>query len=409
MRPWVSAIRNENGVVLPLALFFLVIMTTFLLAFLSMSGSEPAAAANHARSASALYAAEAGIAHARDALVGANINALLAGGGQLFNAQAFGTGNYTVTVANNFGAALPPGETADPGGANDTDGILVLTSTGTFQGATRQVQVLISNTTQSQFQNAVFADVGINMSSTSGTDSYNSKLAAYNAATAGSNGSIGTNGNITLSGSVTIKGDASAGGTVTAGAGMVSGTTHSAAALRTLPDIICPLGFTSSVPAGAGITYNAATGALSVSGGHNITLTYPAGGAYHFSSISLSGGSTLTMGGGGQHIDIYVDQTLSVSGGGIVNPTALPTTLTILACGANTNAWTVSGGSGAYFALYAPNHQVTVSGAGDIYGAIVADVDVESGGSHVHYDQALALQTTPGGKYAAVPGTWRER
>jgi len=307
-------------VVLPLALFFLVIQTMLLLAFLSMSGYEPAAAANHAGSSSALYVAEAGIAHARDVLPGlsgAEVNALLAGGVPLFNAQAFGTGNYTVTVANNVGLNLPPNSTADPGGANnDTDGILVLTSTGTFQGATRQVQVLISNTTLSPFQNAVFADVGITMSSTSGTDSYNSKLAAYDPATAGSKGSVGTNGNISLSGSVTIKGNASAQGTITAGAGMVSGTSTSGAAHVTLPDVACPSGgFTPSVPSGAGISYNAATGVLSVSGGKNITLTYPAGGAYHFSSISLSGGSTLTMSGGGQHVDIYVDQTLSVSGG----------------------------------------------------------------------------------------------
>jgi hypothetical protein len=259
------------------------------------------------------------------------------------------------------------------------------------------------------------------MSSTSGTDSYNSKLPAGYKQTyvdsmgntvtnVGSKGSIGTNGNISLSGSVSIGGNASAQGTITAGAGMVVGTSTSGAAHVNLPDVACPSGgFTPSVPSGAGITYNAATGALSVSGGKNITLPYPAGGAYHFSSVTLSGGSTLTLSAGAQHVDFFIDKTLTVSGGGLVNTSALPTTMTIWGCGADTTAWAISGGSGAYFALYAPNHKVTISGAGDVYGAIVADMDVESGGSHVHYDAALAQQTTAGGKYAVVPGTWRER
>ena len=38
MKPLVSALRNERGVALPLALFALVMLSGLLLAFLSMAG-----------------------------------------------------------------------------------------------------------------------------------------------------------------------------------------------------------------------------------------------------------------------------------------------------------------------------------------------------------------------------------
>ena len=64
----------------------------------------------------------------------------------------------------------------------------------------------------------------------------------------------------------------------------------------------------------------------------------------------------------------------------------------------------MSGGSGAYFALFALNHAVTVSGGGAIYGALVVGSLVNSGGSTIHYDEALGRI----GVATLVAGSWTE-
>jgi adhesin HecA-like repeat protein len=67
---------------------------------------------------------------------------------------------------------------------------------------------------------------------------------------------------------------------------------------------------------------------LTVSGGKNVTLTAPPT-SFMFHQVVLSGGSTMTMNAGGQHVDIYVDNKLDLSGGGIINTGSLPTALGI--------------------------------------------------------------------------------
>ncbi len=415
MRPWVSAIRNAKGMVLPLALLCLVVLSALGLAFLTMSGYEPAVAANHAKTNSALYVAEAGIAHARDVFPTTDINALLQGGGQLFTAQAFGTGNYSVTVANNA---------ADPGGANnDTDGILVLTSKGTFQAAVRQIQVSVKPGTTSPFQGAAFGDVGVTMGGSGGiSDSFDSATGSYNAATAHSKGNLASNGDISLNLSTVVKGNATAGGTVINPAGVTGTVTTSAAHVTPPPILDCPAGgYTpaSSVPiTDSHITYNASTGILKVGGGVNLTLSASTGSTFYFSQVVLSGGSTLTLNTGGTHVDFFISDLLTVGGGGVLNYSNLstltpgkPTDLTIKACGnpSKPSAWGLTGGSGAYFAVYAPNHQVVVGGGGDLWGAVIGHEVDNTGGSKFHYDESLARQQWGGNaKFGIVAGTWRE-
>src|SRR6266508_2843579 len=120
------------------------------------------------------------------------------------------------------------------------------------------------------------------------TDSYNSDLGPYNPATAGNNGDIASNNTILLS----------------------SGTT--------------------------------------VQGGSNLTLTAPPI-KYYFSEVVISGGSTLTVNGGGQQVQIWIDNKLTLSGGGVLNTDAKAPLLGWWACGSNTSTWTISGGSNAYF------------------------------------------------------------
>jgi hypothetical protein len=258
---------------------------------------------------------------------------------------------------------------------------------------------------KSPFQWGAFGDSKVDISSNGMTDSYDSDVAAYNAGTAGSSGGVGSNGNINLSDSALIHGDAGAGGTVSNPTTHVTGTATTGMPPVTLSEVSCPAGgYTASVPSGTGISYDAGTGDLTVSGGNNITLSAPA--TYYFHNLTLSGGSTLTLGAGG-HVDIYISRKLDLSGGGIINTGALPTSLSIWGCGTETSDWSLSGGTGSYFAVYAPHHKCPISGAGDIWGSIIGKEVTSSGGSKIHYDEALTRQ--PGiGKYMVVPRSWTE-
>jgi hypothetical protein len=176
-----------------------------------------------------------------------------------------------------------------------------------------------------------------------------------------------------------------------------------------MPDLPCPAGgYTPSVPRGPGISYDPATGVLRVSGGQkNLTLPAPPT-QYYFSQVVLTGGSTLTIDGGGQHVDIFIDKQLDLSGGGIINSSAQPPQLAISACGSpgSQDRWTLSGGSGAYFSVYAPSHPIAVTGNTDLWGAVVASSFTMSGGSRMHYDEALTQ--LPSKLLAVVSGSWAQ-
>jgi hypothetical protein len=144
-----------------------------------------------------------------------------------------------------------------------------------------------------------------------------------------------------------------------------------------------------------------------VSGGNILTLPVPPT-QYYFSQVILSGNSVITFNNPSNlHVDLWIDDLLNLSGGGIANPSGKATMLGIWACGStHTSSWTLSGGSGAYFSVYAPNHDVTISGNGDLWGALAAKSVNASGGSKIHYDEALSRGFPPG--LNAVAGAWSQ-
>ena len=155
MKPWVDPIRTEKGVALPLALFVLVMLSVFLLAFLSMGSMEPQISRNLNDTTRARYLADAGIEWAFDALATApSINALLAanGGALATNvalpglaAQTFGTFSVTVRNDNQAGDTQITGVALDPGNnTTDNNNIIIVTATGTYNGVARQIQVVRS-------------------------------------------------------------------------------------------------------------------------------------------------------------------------------------------------------------------------------------------------------------------------
>jgi len=238
------------------------------------------------------------------------------------------------------------------------------------------------------FQWAIFGQTSISLSSSTLVDGYDSAEGPYNPATADSTGDLATNGNASLS-SATVKGDVTAVGTVSGSKNVTGTVTQNAPPFPTMPVVTCPTGgYTPSVPTGGGVSYNPATGVLKVSS-TNLTLPAPPN-QYFFHEVVLSGGGTLTINNtGGPHVDIYIEDKLTVSGGGIVNISSTPTHLTVFSCGASTSSWSINGGSGAYFAVYAPTHNVVLSASGDLFGSVVGATVQTQGGYRVHYDMAL--------------------
>jgi hypothetical protein len=263
------------------------------------------------------------------------------------------------------------------------------------------------------FQWGIFSQGLFTMGGAGGlVDSYNSATGPYNAATAGSEGDIVGNGSATLNaGSSVVKGDLTVVGTAT-GTSLVQGTvTQGASPFPTEPVLACPAGgYTpaSAIPLTTGVTYDPVSGKLTVGGGNTLTLNAPLA-QYRFSSMTLSGGSHLVINGGAdQHVDIIIDDGLTVGGGGLVNSSGKPTNLAVSSCGSPTKPtkWDIGGGSGAYWTVYAPNHDVVVGGGGDLWGAVIGGTVSLTGGSKMHYDEALRNQA--GSSLTSMAGGWAE-
>ncbi len=292
----------------------------------------------------------------------------------------------------------------DKGGLYEYAVVAQAKGAGALGGRSTLVQMVSA---VSVYRWGLFTETGITLTGGSATDSYDSRNGPYNPFAPDSSGSVATNGSVVMSGTSTIvKGDAAAVGSVT---GAVTGsTTNGAAPFPHMPDLACPTGgYTSSLPRGHGISYNPVTGALRVDGGGNLTLTAPPA-QYYFSEVVLTGGSTLTVNAGGQHVDVYIGKKLDISGGGIVKTSAQPTQLGFSACGTpgSSEQWTLTGGSGAYFSVYAPSHPVVVTGGGNLWGAVVGASYTASGGSKLHYDEALAQ--IPSKLLTVVTGSWAQ-
>ena len=151
--------RNQRGIAFPLALFALVMLTGLLLVFLTMGGMETSVAANLDDVTRARYVAESGLEWAFDQLVLAAAvpngwnTALSTNGGQMATgmplpslAAALGTFSVTVRNDNLPNDNLLTGQAVDPGAAtNDTNRVVILTALGTYNGATRQLQQVVSH------------------------------------------------------------------------------------------------------------------------------------------------------------------------------------------------------------------------------------------------------------------------
>jgi Tfp pilus assembly protein PilV len=182
--------RDQRGVALPLALISLLILTMLVLTVLNLGAVEPTMSRNLSDTARARHLAEAGIEWAFDCMADQDLSQFLAGpdnvqnnaddqlatsvAGQNIAAQmdntfcpnspapgalpglTAATGTFSVTIRNDSigagggyaGDQILTGVAVDGGGKFvDTNGIVIVTATGAFGTATRQITAVVSRNT----------------------------------------------------------------------------------------------------------------------------------------------------------------------------------------------------------------------------------------------------------------------
>jgi hypothetical protein len=389
---------NRRGFVLPAIVFGLVVMSVLAAAALHTTLNESSSVRSFRQSGLALFNADAGLRMT----IGnwpSGVSALGAG-------DSLDLGWQTLSNRGRFRAVV---HRVDDGTSLPAYAVIVQgRGVGSSNGQHTVVAMLAG---VALFRNGgIVANGNVNLSGGSKTDSFDSALGPYDPTTADSAGSVVSNGNVTLSNVATIiKGNLTARGTISNSMATVTGTSTPGAPLTELDTLPCPTGpYTpaSDVPTGGGLSYNASTGALTIGAWHGIPQNFVfTGSSYYFSSVTIGGGSTISF-GTAAHTDVYISNTLDTGGGSIINTSTNSTRVSIWACGTSTSNWRLTGGTNAYFSVYAPTHDLTVSGAGNLYGAVVSRAYTASGGSAIHYDKALATVTTPA--IRTVTGTWAE-
>jgi hypothetical protein len=389
---------NRKGFVLPSVIFAITIMSVIVVVALSTASDERRMSRATRESMLAMYAAESGLRQTYGAWPSVAVKALNPGDSldlgwqNLSNKAAYRTVIHRVDKGGlqEYNVVVQ-GRRTDP-----TAGIV------TIVGAVGGVPI---------FSYAIYTESIAYLGGGGVLDGYDSDVGSYASGTADSTGNIWSNGDMYVT-KTTVQGDATAVGAINYGSnGVVTGIATTGAIAATPMDIIpcATTGFTPSakVPSGPGISYSTTTGVLTVSSGATLTLTDS---SYFFSSIVLTGNSRLSV-PGSPHVNVYLRDSLNATGGTLTNGGGSATALSFTSCGTSATPayWALTGGTQAYYSVYAPNHVVYATGGSDFYGAVVASIYYATGGAKFHYDAALARQPSPklavqGGSWAQLPG-----
>ncbi len=170
MKTWRKLLGNERGVALPLAMIMLVVLTMLTLTFLSLGAVEPQISRNLSDGARARQVAESGIEWGFNQLAGNDFNATaLLGSGTITGGVNCGSGitckvlvtgqalpgltnvagTFTVTLRNDLNTVngdqslIGSGNTLDVSATADNNKIVILKSTGTFNGASRTITAVV--------------------------------------------------------------------------------------------------------------------------------------------------------------------------------------------------------------------------------------------------------------------------
>lgn len=337
-----------------------------------------------------------------------------------------GFGQYSVQVVNNYNGtanALAPHNVTVP------PGMVYVLSYGQDPGGSRTRQVGVLLQADNLFQYGVFGKNSIKITGGSGIDSYNSSVASYAATPVATrqdtnNLTIATNGtsvavlalngsNTTVYGSALVGPGANVNSAIKlTGGATVGGDQGTLNAQINLPNVSPP---TVSSPGGSMPTSGTVSPgkytSLSLNAGKTITLKANSStdNIYYITGdVKLTGNSTIKIDSSNGPVKLYFGGSFDISGGTLVNTTVIPSNFQIYGTATTasvSSASSLTGGSSAAYVFYAPNSDVTISGGGDVYGAVIGNSVDDKGGSGIHYD--IALSQLNGGATFAVGGWMR--
>jgi len=169
MAMWRSILRSERGIALPLAMILLMVLTLMAITFMSLGSVEPQISRNLSDTARARQLAESGLEWSLTQLANQDFTTLLStattgsncasgvvcrvlGAGQTLPGLTSSSGTFTVTMRNDYRAndnlltsyAIETQSTRDDNGAGTvSNGVVILSSTGTFNGASRTITAAV--------------------------------------------------------------------------------------------------------------------------------------------------------------------------------------------------------------------------------------------------------------------------
>lgn len=228
-------------------------------------------------------------------------------------------------------------------------------------------------------------------------DSYDSSKGPYNG-THGQNGGVGTNS--TARGAITLGGGAVVYGNVWVGPGgdpAKAVTLNGGSTVKgTKAALSSPRDMTPMTDPGGGTPISFVSGTTLTSGTYRASSINLTGGTatingnvilYVTGDMKLSGSAQIVI-SAGSSLTVYVSGSISIGGGGMVNQTLNPHSLTVYGTSTCTSA-TFSGNSVLYGAIYTPKATTSVSGCTSFYGSVIGGSVSISGGTAVHYDESL--------------------
>ncbi|MFQ5881708.1 MAG: pilus assembly PilX N-terminal domain-containing protein [Candidatus Methylomirabilales bacterium] len=360
-------------------------------AFLTISSTETQIAWNERNGIQAFYLAEAGVERVIAEL---NVDETYAGTGGA--EPSMGPGTYTTTVT----PIIPP-----PPGSFDRKQVAsfgYVPSSSAASRAMASVEVFVER--GSQFTRALLGRDEVEIDSGAQTDSFDSTNGLYGGLNVGSDGHVGSNGIIEVDNGATVHGDATAGGTVE-NEGTITGTITNSAPEVTLDLVDASYQVPNSNTTGITVSggeggYDETTHKLEVGKDATVTL---AEGTYYFSEVKLDQSVQMILGG---KVTIYLTGKFKADKNVSVNPNGPPTNLAIYSSG--TEEIELDQSANFWGAIYAPDAEIDIDQDASLYGAAIGrEIEVDSE-ARVHYDLALAGQSSPNGKFRPVAATWRE-
>jgi hypothetical protein len=281
------------------------------------------------------------------------------------------------------------------------------------QYVSRMVKVCATNP-PNVFTKAIATSGTITMNGHPSVDSYDSRLGAYNTSSNRSaSGSIATDS--TASPAVSLGGGTVYGTVTTGPGGTISGGTVGDAAWIASHSGIEPgwtndnmnVSFPSNSPPSGAASFSTLPAATTVGG---ITAIYLPTGSYSASSFSSSGTPVIITGNvtfldtgtfsisgqgyvqimPGASFTMYAGGSVNVAGNGVINGTGFAGNFNVLGLAGSTSMQ-FAGNADFNATVYAPQADITITGNGEAYGAVIAKSAILNGNATFHYDKALAL------------------